>query len=60
MFEITYYSQKDKQTVKRFGKHDDKSRVFQSKSGRQCYCYFDIEKNGYRTATDTWIIKQVA
>ena len=60
MFQITYYSQKDKMTVSRLGKHDDKSRVFQSKSGRKCYCYFDIEKNGYRTATDTWIIKQVA
>jgi len=60
MFQITYYSQKDKMTVSRLGKHDDKSRVFQSKSGRKCYCYFDVEKNGYRTATDTWIIKQVA
>ena len=60
MFEITYYSQKDKMTVSRLGKHDEKSREFQSKSGRKCYCYFDVEKNGYRTATDTWIIKQVA
>ena len=30
MFEITYYSQKDKMTVSRLGKHDDKSREFQS------------------------------
>jgi len=60
MFQITYYSQKDKKTVSRLGKHDDKSRFFKSKSGRECYCYFDIEKDGYRTATDTWIIKQVA
>ena len=45
MFQITYYSQKDKQTVKRLGKHDAKSREFESKNGRKCYCYFDIEKN---------------
>ena len=60
MFKITYYSKKDGRVVSRLGQHDDKSREFKSKNGRKCYCYFDLEKNDYRTATDTWIIRNVA
>ena len=60
MFKITYYAKKYKKIIQRLGKHDDDSREYISKDGRKCYCYFDLEKNGYRTATDTWKIEEVA
>ena len=42
--------------ITRFGKHDDKSRYGTSKIGAY-YVYYDLDKQGYRTATTTWKVR---
>ena len=56
-FYITYYSQKDKQTITRRGKHDDKTRLGVSKKNVPYFVYFDIDKNDYRGATGNWKVR---
>ena len=29
-------------------------RYFKSKDGERCLTYYDLDNNGYRTATTTW------
>ena len=61
MFNITYYSHKDKKFITRRGKTDEKTREGISKKNNEKYfVYFDLDKMGYRTATKEWTIKQVA
>ena len=57
-FTITYYSASDKQTITRNALWDDKCRYWISKAGRMLMTYFDIDQNGYRTASDSWTIKK--
>jgi len=35
---------------------DEKSRVFTTTSGEIAFCYFDLDKNNYRTAKNKWTI----
>jgi len=56
-FVITYYSASDKKTITRNALWTDKCRYWLSKSGRMLMTYFDIDADGYRTASDTWSIK---
>ena len=56
-FVITYYSASDKKTITRNALWTDKSRYWISKSGRMLMTYFDIDADGYRTASDSWSIK---
>ena len=56
-FVITYYSDNDKAVITRTGLWTDKSRYWVSKSGRMLMTYFDIDQDGYRTASDSWSIK---
>ena len=56
-FVITYYSASDKKTITSNALWTDKCRYWLSKSGRMLMTYFDIDADGYRTASDTWSIK---
>ena len=56
-FIITYYSENDKAVITRNALWTDKSRYWVSKAGRLLMTYFDVDQNGYRTASDTWSIK---
>ena len=35
----------------------DKCRYWTSKAGRMLMTYFDVDADGYRTASDSWSIK---
>jgi hypothetical protein len=35
---------------------DEKSRVFTTTNGEIAFCYFDLDKNNYRTAKNKWTI----
>ena len=56
-FQITYYSASDKKHITRNALWTDKCRYWISKGGRMLMTYFDIEQDGYRTASDSWSIK---
>ena len=56
-FVITYYSASDKKTITRNALWTHKCRYWISKSGRMLMTYFDIDADGYRTASDSWSIK---
>ena len=55
-FTITYYSASDKKTITRNALWTDKCRYRISKNGRTLMTYFDVDQDGYRTASDTWTI----
>ena len=55
-FRITY-KKSNGETVTRFGKFDDKCRYWTSKIGAQLITYFDLDKQGYRTASTTWKVR---
>jgi len=50
-FQITYYSASDKKTITRNALWTDKCRYWISKQGRMLMTYFDIDADGYRTAS---------
>ena len=56
-FIITYYSASDKKTIKRNALWTDKCRYLLSKNARMLMTYFDVDADGYRTASDSWSIK---
>jgi hypothetical protein len=56
-FRITYYSNKDKCHITRNAKWTDLSRYFTSKVGASLMTYFDMDKQGYRTAKGSWTVR---
>jgi hypothetical protein len=56
-FYITYYANKHKKHITRKGKHDEKSRYGKNKQGVPYYVYYDLDNNGYRTATVNWKVR---
>jgi hypothetical protein len=46
----------EKKSVCRSGIIDDKTRIFTTSSGELAFCYFDLDKNNYRTAKNKWTI----
>jgi hypothetical protein len=60
-FRITYYSKKDDKFISRLGKWGEKSRIYISKSGKKCFCYYQLSdgeaEEGYRTAMGVWDIE---
>ena len=56
-FVITYYSASDKQTITRNALWTDKCRYWISKNGRMLMTYFDVDADGYRTASDSWKVR---
>ena len=55
---IKYHSKSDGQIIEReFDPRAEDQREFVAKStGNLCRVYFDVEKQGYRTATNDWIV----
>ena len=56
-FVISYYSASDKKVITRNALWTDKCRYRTSKAGRVLMTYFDIDADGYRTASDSWSIR---
>ena len=54
---IKYLSKSDGQVIEReFDPNAEDQREFVAKTGNLCRVYFDVEKDGYRTATNDWIV----
>ena len=56
-FRITYYSNKDKKHITRYGKWTDKCRYWTSKQGAKLMTYFDMDADNYRTAKGSWKVR---
>jgi hypothetical protein len=50
-FTIKYFAQKHNKTITRRAKWDSQCKTWNSKKGIPCMTYFDVDANGYRTAT---------
>ena len=55
-FRITY-KKANGETITRFGKFDDKFWYWTSKVGNALVTYFDLDKQGYRTAKNNWQLR---
>ena len=55
-FRITY-KKSNGEEVTRFGKFDDKCRYRTSKIGSALVTYFDLDRQGYRTAKGSWKVR---
>ena len=55
-FKITFTKLNGESTT-RHGKWTDKCKEFISQKGIACMVYFDLDADGYRTATGKWSIK---
>ena len=56
-FTITYYAKKHGKHITRNAKWTELCRYFTAKNGTPCITYYDLEKQGYRTATTTWKVR---
>ena len=56
-FQITYYSASHKKHITRNALWTDKCRYWLSKNGRMLMTYFDVDADGYRTASDSWKVR---
>ena len=51
------FTKSDGQVIEReFDPSAEDQREFVAKTGNLCRVYFDVEKDGYRTATNDWIV----
>ena len=56
-FKITFWAKKHKKQITRNAKWTELCRYFTAKNGTPCITYYDLEKQGYRTATTTWKVR---
>jgi len=56
-FYITYFAKKHKAFITRKGKWTDDCRTFLSKKNNPCITYYDLDADGYRTATGHFRLK---
>jgi hypothetical protein len=49
----------ENKSVVRVGVLDDKSRLFTTTKGEIAFTYFDVDRNGYRTAKNKWTINYI-
>ena len=56
-FIISYFSASDKKHITRQGKWTEKCRFWTSKVGDKLITYFDMDKDGYRTAKGSWKVR---
>ena len=56
-FTIKYYAHKPEKTITRRAKWDSQCRYWTSKLGDLLMTYFDIDKQGYRTAKGSWTVR---
>jgi hypothetical protein len=54
---IQYYAMKHKGFIRRRIKWTDKCKEWVSNSGVKLLTYFDLDADGYRTASKDWFIK---
>jgi|TARA_R100001530_G_scaffold88967_1_gene61956 hypothetical protein len=57
-FSVTYFSNKDRKNITRHALWDSKCKYWVSKAGKLLMTYFDLDKEGYRTASNSWSIKE--
>ena len=55
-FKITYFAKKHGKTITRNGKWTDHSKEWISKTGNKLFTYYDLDNQGYRTATGKFVI----
>ena len=58
-FYIRYYATKHKNIISRKATWDDKSKVWQTKTGQPAITYYDLDQDNYRTAKGDFSIKYV-
>ena len=56
-FKITFWAKKHKKHITRNAKWTELCRYFTSKEGVPCMTYYDLDNEGYRTATTTWRVQ---
>jgi len=56
-FKITFWAKKHKKHITRNAKWTELCRYFTSKKGVPCMTYYDLDNEGYRTATTTWKVQ---
>tara|TARA_R100000008_G_scaffold73059_1_gene51403 strand:- start:537 stop:770 length:234 start_codon:yes stop_codon:yes gene_type:complete len=56
-FTIQYYAKKHQATITRSGLWTELCGEFISKKGVPYLIYFDVDQNGYRTATNKWKVE---
>ena len=56
-FKITFWAKKHKKHITRNAKWTELCRQFFSKNGVPCITYYDLDSQGYRTATTSWRIQ---
>ena len=50
-FRVRYYAKKHDKIITRRAKWDGQCKTWNSKKGIPCMTYFDVDADGYRTAT---------
>ena len=50
-FRVRYYAKKHEKTITRKSQWDNQCKTWNSKKGIPCMTYFDVDADGYRTAT---------
>ena len=58
-FYIRYYATKHKNFISRKAKWDNKSKVWETKTGQPAITYYDLDQDNYRTAIGGFSIKYV-
>jgi hypothetical protein len=58
-FYIRYYATKHKNFISRKAKWDNKSKVWETKTGQPAITYYDLDQDNYRTAKGDFSIKYV-
>ena len=48
---MRYYAKKHEKTITRKAQWDNQCKTWNSKKGIPCMTYFDVDADGYRTAT---------
>ena len=56
-FKITFWAKKHKKHITRNAMWTELCRYFKSKDNVPCLTYYDLDSQGYRTATTTWKVK---
>jgi hypothetical protein len=55
-FTITYFAKKYGEFVTRAGVWTEKSREWISKKNEKVFCYYDLDAEGYRTASGDFML----
>ena len=56
-FTITYYAKKQGKHITRNAKWTDQCKYWTSKAGNKLMTYFDMDADGYRTASGSWKVR---